>query len=112
MAKQRLSLAALATINHGKLAAAFDRLIQEAIADCDTRAEDKSARTVKLELAIKPQEVDRGDCETLEVSFGLSSRLPGRKLSGISMIRTKANEAVYSDDSLSDPRQATFGDGE
>lgn len=72
-----LSLATLAHLDRGVLAATVDDEINKAIADCDDRPHDDTARKVTLTIIVKPV-LDATGCHltSTAVDFAVSSSLP------------------------------------
>lgn len=100
--KMRLTLETLKDLDLGKVNAAFDRELAHVVKDCIDRPDDRTARTVSLELAVTP-EAEGGVCEVVNGEFTIKSKVPPRrsrryemavKPTGVALINPESPDAV------------------
>lgn len=79
MSFENLSLTNLNLLDYGKCNAAFQRLLKQAVQDCDDRPALKKKRKITLTLELEPVMSISGntiDCESVKGSFQLKISLP------------------------------------
>jgi len=111
MALKKLELRELATISHGRLAAAFDHHLEECIADCLDRPAVNKPRAVTVTVEIRPKDLEKGELETIATVVKIGAKLPGKATAPITMDVRKSQkgaQAVYNDHSPDDPKQRTL----
>ncbi len=109
MAFHILSLETIGDLEDGRISKQFDKLLQEAVADCNLRAGDGSERKITLTAIIKPDMNEMvGGCDNVNARFELSSRLPKRSSRTINMGRKANNKLVFNDLAPDDHRQGTI----
>lgn len=73
---QEFNLEALKEMADGKVAAAFNRILRDAVKDAMDRPGEKAARTVSLQLSITPVIGQEGMCESVNVAAQISGKTP------------------------------------
>ena len=117
---EKFSLASLATIDNGRIAANFQQLLDAAIRDCQDRPNDEKPRKLLIEMQICPVTgIVNGQviCENVNGAFQLKSTVPTRKTAVYSFgLRTVGKEnkptLIFNNASLDNADQATFFDGD
>jgi len=79
LALKKLSIADLAALDSGRVAAAFDAQLAAAIADCSDRPEVETARKIKLEISLTPIMDSRRDLGEVVVGFEIQGKSPALK---------------------------------
>lgn len=75
-----LSLDAIAKIDDGRVAAAFNDLLKTVIADCINRPADDRARGITLKVALRPAlDEETGDCYLVTTEFDMATTIPNRR---------------------------------
>lgn len=110
MARQVLKLSTLTGLDLGKVDAAFQMELQKVIKDIMDRPGDESARTVSLDLMIKPEHAVSGVCETAEVEFKVEAKVPAKRSRVFSMRVNPSGGGVltFNPESPDDAEQGTL----
>lgn len=112
MALSVFTIADLATLDDGRVAAAWIDEINRAVRDCRDRPGEKGVRRVSLTAEIKPGYVDdTGDCEEVKIKFTFKNALPARRTREYSMMPKKNGQLVYNALSPNNARQMTIDEG-
>jgi hypothetical protein len=107
MAKVKVGLENMASIDSGLTALLFNRELKKVVADCVDRPADKKARTVTLTVAIVPQCVD-GVCETVLMETTVSSKMPAPRTKQYQVAVKGDGTLVANPASLDDAHQRTL----
>jgi hypothetical protein len=115
MALKLLTLENLTDLDFGKARNAFDKELRRCVEDCLDRPNDEAARTVTLQLTLKP--VSSGqECEACKGEFEIKSKVPVRRTRsyhfGVKTTGQLKGNLYFSEDSPDNFDQATFFDGE
>ena len=105
---EKFDLAALASIDGGRIAIAFEQALRRVAQDCDDRPGEKKERTVTLSLAVKPVLDPDGLCEDCDVQVAVTDSVPKRKSKIYNMSLRKGGHLLFADESLDDHRQETM----
>lgn len=111
MALQQLSLESLKNLDDGRIKAALDQELRHVITDCGDRPGDKRARTVTLQIELKPITDEINELERVDVTMQVTSKTPTRKSKTYDMgLRKSATGPmlVYNELSLDNVDQETF----
>ena len=76
MAMEKVSLATIHLIDDGSLQQLFDRAIKNALADCDDRPADETAREVTLKFSIVPVSATGRSCERVSIDAQVNTKVP------------------------------------
>lgn len=79
MPLEKMSLKALATIDAGRVAVAFDQALRRAEEDCRDRPAVGGARKVSVVAILEPQSDARGDLDSVGVRIEIQDNLPKRQ---------------------------------
>lgn len=113
MALQQFKTASLATLDGGRIAAALERELKQAVQDCRDRPAEKKARKVTLQIEIAPEVVDNtADLCTIGLQCQIQARFPSRASRTYSMDVQKNGNLVFNADAPENPAQKTIFDGE
>lgn len=107
MALLKLSLESLATLDAGRLAAAFAVALKNVEADLKDRPGVGTARTISLTASFTPVSDDRGDLESTDVVFQVSDSVPKRKSNRYNM-RADREGFLFNEMSPTAARQHTI----
>ena len=108
-----LNLASVQELDDGRVAAAFQKNIKEAVLDCIDRPTDKSPRVVTLEMKLTPVPTSDGavvECEGADGSFKVKLRVPERKSKTYNFRTNKKGQLAFSSESPESADQLTFND--
>lgn len=105
--KVTLTLAELANIDNGKIAAVFQNELRRVVGDCVDRPTDDSARKVNMTVMVKPQESD-GVCATVEMEVVVKSSVPDRRTRPYQMEVHARGDVILNDASPDNIRQGTL----
>lgn len=105
---QKFDLAALADIDGGRIALAFEQALRRCAQDCDDRPGEKKPRTLTLQLSVKPVIDQDGMCEDCDVVVTVADNVPKRKSKSYNCSLRKGGHLAYHPDSLDDHEQETF----
>lgn len=111
MAQHKLGLTTLKDLDLGKVETAFRLELQRVIEDLQARPEDKKERALTLKVSVLPEEIDRGQLETVKVVFQVAVRLPAPRSRDYSML-VSTDALTFNADSLDDAKQQTFTDSQ
>jgi len=106
MALSKFELSTLATMDGGRLKAAFDLAFQRLIEDCKDRPELPAARRVTLTVTVKPR-TEQGSLDTVDVTFDIKDALPKRSTRSYNMSVGRAG-ALWNELSPDQIRQTTL----
>lgn len=102
----KFELATLATMDCGRLKAAFDLAFQRLIDDCKDRPELPAARRMTLTVSVKPR-TEQGSLDTVDVTFDIKDAIPKRATRSYNMSVGRAG-ALWNEISPDEVRQTTF----
>lgn len=102
----------LPKLDSGKVALAFSHELRRCALDCIDRPGDSSVRTVAIKAALKPVLDADGSCDTVEVEFEVSGKVPVRRSKVFSMATKATGALLFSEDSPDNVDQRTIFDGE
>ncbi len=105
--KRDLNLSSLATIDEGRLAAAFDMELAKVVEDMNERPGDKTPRIIKLTLRMAPV-APGGTIEDVRVEFDIAATVPKKRTKTYSMEVHGTQRVVFSEFSPDNPRQGTL----
>jgi len=108
MARRLLTLDALKEFDLGKIDVAFANELQKVVRDMRDRPSLAKARKVTLELELVPQESATGDCETAQMTFTVSSKIPKYSSRTYETGVQKNCDLLFNDMSHDDIRQGTL----
>jgi len=96
MGMQELTLETLGEVDHGKIAAAFNLLLQRVMLDCFDRPGDDKARSVELRLLVSPMaDPNTGAFDGCQVQFKLKSSVPPLQSKLLSMDADKRGRLKF-----------------
>jgi hypothetical protein len=78
MPLQKFQLGSLANMDQGRLAVAFDMLLQRLIEDCKDRPELKTPRKLTLQVTVEPC-TEQGGLDSVNVAFQFKDTIPTRE---------------------------------
>ena len=107
-ALEKFDLAALAKIDGGRVAIAFEQALKRCAADCDDRPGEKKARTVTLSLAVEPRIDQDGMCEDVNITATVADSVPKRKSKAYNMSLRKGGNLAYHPESPDNHAQEVF----
>lgn len=105
---EEVTLEALAKIDGGRVALAFQQALQRCVQDCDDRPGEKKARTVTIIANVVPVLDQDGMCEDCKLSFQIADNVPKRKTKEYHCAMRKGGKLSYHPDSLDNHEQETF----
>lgn len=109
MALQLFTLETLGELDMGKATKAFEHELRRCVQDCIDRPADSNARTVTLQMTLKP--VPEGDvCDTVSGEFEIKGKVPARRTRLYSFGVKKTGGLVFNADSPDDVAQQTLLD--
>lgn len=77
MALEKFSIATLAKMDQGRIAAALEQALKRCEDDCKDRPAVKDARKVNLLISLEPVE-DGGELESVDITFKITDTVPKR----------------------------------
>ena len=107
MVLKQFDLAALATLDGGRIREAVNQAIQAAETDCRDRPGLPGARKVTLTLSIVPVSTASGDLDSVNVECEIKTQSPARKSKTYNMNAT-TDGLVYQELAPEDADQMTF----
>lgn len=105
---QKFDIDALKEVADGKVAAAFNRILNTAVKDCMDRAGEKAARTVVLQLQVKPVIGQEGMCEGVNVSVDIHGKVPKYKSAPVNCNANVNGQLMFSTMSEDNADQRTL----
>ncbi len=113
MALKTFDLGQLAEIDGGRIAAALELEMKQAIHDCRDRPTESAARKVVLQVELKPTVYDgTGDLETINMTFQCKHTIPTRKSRSYNVGVKKNGSLVYSEYAPDNVHQRTLDEME
>lgn len=112
MSVMPLSLANMKALDDGKAAAAFDAHLQRIARDCLDRPGDATARSVTLQVAVKPIIEDDGSCDRVDAQISVKSTVPQHKTKVYNFGLHRNGQMSFSEFSPDNFDQSTIFDGE
>lgn len=109
---KQLSLAEIAKIDEGRIAAAFDQALKRAAQDCDDRPGDDRPRKIMIEIAIAPVTDQSGICDSVKSQIQIKDTIPTRKSRVYDFGLRKGGLFTYQPMALDNHRQSTLDMGE
>ena len=103
----KLGLNTLASLDFGKVAAAWKQKLLVAIVDLNDRPDDKRKRVVTLQLELTPAEMVLGALDTVAATFQLATKLPPAH-SQPNQMRISADSLTFASESPEDIKQGTI----
>jgi hypothetical protein len=82
---EKLELATLSKLDHGKVAEAFRMHLKRAAEDCTDRPGDGKTRMVVLEIGLVPVLDESGDCYEVQAQCQVKSKVPAHKTKVLSL---------------------------
>jgi hypothetical protein len=98
-------LAALAKIDGGRLAIAFEQALKRVAQDCDDRPGEKKERVVSLHVNVKPMLDEDGMCEDCSVQVLINDSVPKRKSKPYNVSLRKGGMLLYHEEALDNHAQ-------
>lgn len=108
MSLTQVTLATLPDLEDGKIAVAFDRLLQAAADDCDKRPGDPKPRVVTIKVAVTPAPYPDGTCDKTTTEVEITGKNPPMRSQPISMRLHKGGRLSVNLDSPDDVNQTTM----
>ncbi len=108
MALKQLSLENLRELDLGKVAEAFQMLLQRAAKDCEDRPGDRRARKVILEANLTPVLTQEGHCDEVHPVFKIRAKLPDYQSKAYSCALRAGGMLVFDDDSPTNINQRSL----
>ena len=106
---KKIDLSALGQFDGGCIAAALDREVAYAVADCRDRPAEDKVRKVLLQIELIPQpDPSTGDVDAVEMKFQVKSTIPTRKSRKYSVGVKPNNTLYYNSDSPDNVNQGTL----
>lgn len=108
-----LNLANMDELDDGRVAAAFQKNVKDAVLDCIDRPTDKNPRVVTLELKLTPVPTSDGavvELEGADGSFKVKLKVPERKSKTYNFRTNKKGQLAFSSESPENADQTTFND--
>lgn len=102
---EKLDLAALAKIDGGRLAIAFEQALKRVAQDCDDRPGEKKERSVSIQLLVKPIQDQDGMCEDCDVQVMIADNVPKRKSKAYNCSLRKGGMLMYHEEALDNHSQ-------
>lgn len=102
---EKLDLAALAKIDGGRLAIAFEQALQRVAKDCDDRPGESKERTVTIQILVTPLQDEDGMCEDCDVKVTIADAIPKRKSKSYNCSLRKGGLLMYHEESLDNRAQ-------
>lgn len=112
MSIKPLSLANLKHLDDGKAAAAFDAHLKRIAQDCLDRPGDATARSVVMEVIVKPIVEDNGNCDRVDSQINVKSKIPTHKTRVFNFGLHRNGQFAFSEDSPDNYDQTTIFDDE
>lgn len=110
MTLKKLSLAALAEIDDGRLREAIEQAIRACEADCRDRPADDADRTITLSIMFEPVVASNGDLDSVNTRFAIATRLPKKATRAFNMSAGRGPGLFFNDLAPDNARQATLDD--
>jgi len=107
---KQFTLDNLNDLDGGKAALAFEHHVRRAALDCMDRPGDDKARTVTLQVSLKPVMEPGGDCVEVEAQIHAKSTVPPHKTKPYSFGLRKNGVLVFNPDATDAVDQATLLD--
>jgi hypothetical protein len=107
MALEQFHLATLATLDGGRVGAAFDLALRRVIDDLNSRPNDDRARKLSLTVVLQPVADEKGDLVDTQVQFLVADNLPKRQSKVYSM-SAEGGELWFNELSPDNVRQMTI----
>jgi hypothetical protein len=101
------NLEAMAKIDGGRIAKAFEQELQRAFRDCEDRPGAKAPRKITITVSVIPKAVEEGGLDSIDVSFQIKGAIPDRESKTYNMLATQGGP-VYQELSPEDARQTTM----
>jgi hypothetical protein len=108
MALRELNLEGLAMIDGGRVDAAVNHHLTRAIADCEDRPGDKTARKVVLTMLVKPVMLQDGAVTDASVECEVSSTVPKHVSKTVDCRLKQGHRAIFNDMSENNVDQMTI----
>ncbi|GMV26949.1 MAG: hypothetical protein AMXMBFR58_29800 [Phycisphaerae bacterium] len=108
MPRMDFSFQTLEELDSGKINTAINREIRKIVEDLNDRPGDKASRRLSVEVTFKPATSEDGLCETCDVSFKVTSKLPPRTTREYNMQVHPKGRVSFNPASLDDTRQRSL----
>lgn len=105
---RQLTLAQVAEIDDGRIAAAFAQALKRVAQDCDDRPGDDRPRKIVLEMAFMPVLSEDGICDSVKSQCQIKDTIPTRKSRVYDFGLRKGGLFSYQPMALDNHRQATM----
>lgn len=106
MALEKFMLGTLATMDDGRINAAFNAALKRVEMDCHDRPGVKTARKIEIVMLVEPV-ADEGELDSVNVSFVIKDNVPKRQSKAYNM-RAERGGLIYNEVSPEDVRQLTL----
>lgn len=110
MPLERLTLETLKDLDDGRPAIAFEDAVAQAVNDCTDRPGNTKARTIALELKLRPEPNEEGQCDAVSADMAVKTSLPDRTTKTYSLGLNRKGHLIFSSTSPDNINQATFED--
>ena len=110
MSVMPVSLSNLKSLDDGKAAAAFDAHLQRIARDCLDRPGDGTARSVTLQVAVKPIMESDGSCDRVDAQISVKSSVPQHKTKVYNFGLHRNGQLAFSEMSPDNYDQSTIFD--
>lgn len=107
MGLEKFSLEALASMDNGRICAAFEHAMKRCESDCKDRPALKEARNVTLAVSLEPVAADNGELESVNLTFKIKDSVPKRCSKSYNM-KAVPGGLLFNDLSPEDVRQGTL----
>lgn len=107
MAIHKFTFEDIGKLDHGVLKIALEQAIADVIKDCVDRPMIGKARSLSLNLQIKPI-TSQNDIEEVDISFAIKRKIPDRTTRGYRMKPRANGDLVFNDMDPSSPLQHTI----
>lgn len=108
MARVKFSLDSLKDLDSGKIDIAIKHELKKIVGDLNDRPGDKSMRELNIKIKLSPATDASGLCETANVGFSISSKLPPRTTRDYNMEVHPKGELIFNPASDNNAKQKTL----
>lgn len=106
----QLTFQTLGQMDGGRIAEAFRLALERVLKDCEDRPHVDKARTISIQIAIKPVCAPDDDiCDETRMQCVVSDNVPKRQTRLYSLGLRRGGMATFNDESLDDIKQESFG---
>lgn len=108
MARKEFKVQEIGEIDGGRPAAAINRDIRQAVADCLDRPGDDSRRKVVIEIEVTPNCTQEGFCEDVDIELTTVAKVPRRRSRPVNMRADVKGNLIWNEASRDDVHQGTI----